>query len=67
MLRSGALNCTQVDSFMELLFPENPSLWKTDFNPVGAIDVWLAQGKRAPRAHYLTDEVRDRFLAQGND
>ena len=43
---------------MELLFPEDPALWKTDLNDVGAIDAWLAQGKRAPRAHYLTDEVR---------
>ena len=67
MLRSRALNCTQVDSFMELLFPKDPALWKTDLNDVGAIDAWLAQGKRAPRAHYLTDEVRDIFLERGND
>ena len=42
MLRSRTLNCTQVDSFMELLFPEDPALWKTDLNDVGAIDAWLA-------------------------
>nr|UNR78492.1 dehalogenase [Schizophyllum commune] len=58
-----------VDSFMELLFPEDPALWKTDLNDVGAINAWLAQGKRAPRAHYLIDEdydyMRGTFLEKG--
>ncbi|KAL1729056.1 Alpha/Beta hydrolase protein [Schizophyllum commune] len=41
----------------------------TDLNDVGAIDAWLADGQRAPRAHYLTDEdydhMRATFLEKG--
>ena len=49
----------QIDSFLNIVFPEDPSIWKTHIGPVGAIKAWLlADRKEGNGPSYLSQEVR---------
>ena len=53
-----AVNLIQqnIDSFIDIGYTDDPNLWKTDFAPLGKIRAWIAEGKTAKRASFITDE-----------
>ena len=46
----------QIDSFIALLYPHDPALWKTRMCPPGAAKASLLEGFKAPHPPYVTDE-----------
>jgi soluble epoxide hydrolase/lipid-phosphate phosphatase len=44
-----------LESFMDLVFASDPTLWKTNFAPVGKLREWLANRNRTSRATYMTE------------
>jgi len=61
----------EIESFIDLLFPEKPELWREVLGARGGIKEWLSTNKRGPRAAWLTAEVcplrtlRESALIQG--
>ncbi|CAF4077384.1 unnamed protein product, partial [Adineta steineri] len=56
------------DGFIDILYPSDPALWKTDLAPLGAIREWMTKKKRTSRASYLTDkdcEVARQVITEG--
>ncbi|CAF3738761.1 unnamed protein product [Rotaria sp. Silwood1] len=45
-----------VDSFIDLLFSNNPVEKQMDFAPVGKVREWLMNGRRTMRASYMTED-----------
>ena len=45
-----------LESFLDLVFANDPALWKTNFAPVTKLRDWLANRNRTARASYLTDD-----------
>lgn len=57
-----------LDSFIDLAFAIDPTLWRTDFAPVGKVRNWLTNGNRTTRDSYMTagDYATFRqYLAEG--
>ncbi|EPS95748.1 hypothetical protein FOMPIDRAFT_1131820 [Fomitopsis schrenkii] len=52
-----------LDSWLSLLYPPDPMLWKTDMAPKGAMKAWLLADKHAPPPSYYTEEDKKRFTA----
>ncbi|KAF8885233.1 Alpha/Beta hydrolase protein [Gymnopilus junonius] len=48
-----------IDSFYSLLFPNDPSIWKTDMAPLGKSREWIEQNKQLPLASYWTAEQKE--------
>ncbi|KAL1740252.1 Alpha/Beta hydrolase protein [Schizophyllum fasciatum] len=48
-----------LDSLFDLLFVKDTELWKTVMNPVGAIDSFIAEGKRAEVGDFVTEKDRE--------
>ena len=54
--------------FLTLVFSSDPSLWKTDFAPLGKVREWVTNGKTTIRASFLTDkdyEIYRQGIAEG--
>ncbi|KAI0047474.1 alpha/beta-hydrolase [Auriscalpium vulgare] len=51
------------DSFFSLTFPHEPSLWRDNMCPTGAIEEWLKADKTAPLPSYLTEEDKAAYKA----
>lgn len=47
----------QLDSWLSLMHPFDPTLWKTDVAVRGTMKAWLLGDKHAPLPSYLTEEV----------
>ncbi|PCH37515.1 alpha/beta-hydrolase [Wolfiporia cocos MD-104 SS10] len=45
-----------IDSFISIIFPTDPEVWKTDLCPRGGIKAWLLADKTTPLPSYLTEE-----------
>ncbi|EIN11755.1 alpha/beta-hydrolase [Punctularia strigosozonata HHB-11173 SS5] len=58
-----------IDSFLELLYPEDPALWKTHVANTGKLREWVESDSHTQRASYLTDEdyqhMRSTLLSGG--
>ncbi|CAF1475445.1 unnamed protein product [Adineta ricciae] len=57
-----------LDSFIDLAFASDSTLWKTDLAPVGKARNWLINGNRTTRGSYMTEEdyeIFRRYLAEG--
>ncbi|EPS31413.1 hypothetical protein PDE_06368 [Penicillium oxalicum 114-2] len=56
------------DSFVNLFYPGDPSLWKDHLGPLGALESWLRADRHGPKAPYITDEERHvhRQIMQGS-
>ncbi|KXN91964.1 Bifunctional epoxide hydrolase 2 [Leucoagaricus sp. SymC.cos] len=48
-----------VFGYWSLLFPNDPSIWKTDMAPLGKAREWIEQNKQLPRADYWTAEEKE--------
>ncbi|KIY48043.1 alpha/beta-hydrolase [Fistulina hepatica ATCC 64428] len=46
----------KVDALLTLLYPSDPSLWKTALCPFGGLDAYLAVGKVQPLPKWLSNE-----------
>ncbi|CAF4017616.1 unnamed protein product [Rotaria sordida] len=44
------------DSFIDLVYASDPTLWKTDFAPVGKFREWLTKGRKTIRASFMTED-----------
>jgi len=44
-----------LESFIDLAFASDPTLWKTEFAPVGKVRNWLTNGNRTTRGTYMTE------------
>ncbi|CAF1182414.1 unnamed protein product [Adineta steineri] len=44
------------DVAIDILYPSDPTLWKTDLGPLGAIREWMTKKKRTNRVSYMTDK-----------
>ncbi|KAG0652016.1 Lipid-phosphate phosphatase [Hyphodiscus hymeniophilus] len=56
------------ESFLSLVYAENPSIWKTSFAPVDGMRQWLATGSHTHLAPYITEEDEEHhYKAFGND
>ena len=53
----------QLDSWLSLIYPSDPAIWKTDMAPKGAMRAWLVADKHAPLPSYLAEEVGLALLA----
>ncbi|KAH9929177.1 Alpha/Beta hydrolase protein [Fomitopsis serialis] len=47
-----------LESFVSLLYPSDPAIWKTDMGPRGTAKAWLLSDKKTPLPSYLRDEVK---------
>ena len=59
---------SNLDSFIDLAFASDPTLWKTNFAPVGKVRQWLANGNRTTRDSYMTEDdyaTFRQYLAEG--
>ncbi|KIK99374.1 hypothetical protein PAXRUDRAFT_822790 [Paxillus rubicundulus Ve08.2h10] len=45
-----------IDSFIDVVYPADPEIWKKYLNLPGEWEAFARQGKTLPRAHYLTAE-----------
>ncbi|KAH0828013.1 Alpha/Beta hydrolase protein [Lanmaoa asiatica] len=45
-----------IDSFLDVLYPADPEIWKTYMNLPGELELFIRQKKRLSRAPYLTPE-----------
>jgi pimeloyl-ACP methyl ester carboxylesterase len=57
-----------LESFIDLAFASDPTLWKTDFAPVGKVRNWLTNGNRTTRGSYMTENdymIFRQYLAEG--
>ncbi|KDQ63387.1 hypothetical protein JAAARDRAFT_202842 [Jaapia argillacea MUCL 33604] len=57
-----------MDSFISIMFPQDPELTKTDIAPLGALKAWLLANKRTARAPFMTEEevkIQSSLLLKG--
>ncbi|KAI9789186.1 MAG: hypothetical protein M1816_006320 [Peltula sp. TS41687] len=57
---------SHTDAFFSILYTSEPSIWKTDFAPEGALRRFLTEDRRAPESDYYTPEeksIHDRIFA----
>ena len=52
----------KIDSFIDVLYPADPEVWKTYMNIPGELETFIRQKQRLERGPYLTPEVRFRHL-----
>ncbi|TFK39366.1 Alpha/Beta hydrolase protein [Crucibulum laeve] len=58
--KDSAKKCEEnIDSFYSLLFPADPTIWKTDLGPRGKIREWVENNKQGPLASYLSHEEKE--------
>lgn len=51
------ISTLQIDSFLGILYPPNPEVWKVDFAPRGAIEKCVLSNKRYFLPPYLNEAV----------
>lgn len=44
------------DRFLDLAVTNDPSIWKTDFAPLGKVREWFTNDKKVTRASFVTDQ-----------
>jgi soluble epoxide hydrolase / lipid-phosphate phosphatase len=49
-----------IDSFLDLLYAEDVTLWKEYINPLGGVDKWLSEKKRCSKGAYISEEEVER-------
>jgi len=54
-----ALSEKNIDSLYSLVFPDDPTIWKTELVPFGKAREWVEQNKQLPRAHFWTAEQQE--------
>jgi len=57
-----------VDSFIDILFPNDTTVWRTNFVLLGKLRDWLINKNRTSRASYLTDNdyaIVKQYLSEG--
>jgi len=57
-----------IDSFIDIIFPNDTTLWKTNFILLGKLRDWLINKNRTNRASYLTDTdyaIIRQYLSEG--
>jgi soluble epoxide hydrolase/lipid-phosphate phosphatase len=57
-----------LESFIDLAFATDPTLWKTNFAPVGKVRGWLTNGNRTTRDTFMTKNdyrILRGYLAEG--
>ncbi|KAF9241876.1 Alpha/Beta hydrolase protein [Melanogaster broomeanus] len=52
-----------IDSFIDVIYPADPEIWKTYVNLPGEWEAFVKQGKTLPRAPYLTAEHYEHIKA----
>jgi soluble epoxide hydrolase/lipid-phosphate phosphatase len=59
----------QWDSYLSLIFPSDPNLWKTDLCPIGGLKAWLELDRKSPLPSYVSQDEKERItkalLGQG--
>ncbi|KAF7716601.1 Bifunctional epoxide hydrolase 2 [Penicillium ucsense] len=65
---AGDIINQHVDSFIDILYPGDASLWNDHFGPLGALEAWLLADCRGPKAPYMTGDEREihRQIMHGN-
>ncbi|KAG9316768.1 Alpha/Beta hydrolase protein [Chiua virens] len=63
--REGAAGLIEanMDSFLDVLYPNDPEIWKTYMNLPGELDLFIGQKQRLATASYLTPEHYERIKA----
>ncbi|KAJ6562352.1 alpha/beta-hydrolase [Mycena capillaripes] len=56
---ASALIEKNIDSFINLLYPETPELWKSTMCVDGAARAWIESNKRTPLPPYMTEEDKE--------
>ncbi|KAL4786256.1 Alpha/Beta hydrolase protein [Aspergillus varians] len=46
------------DSFFSLFYPQDPNLWIEHVGPIGAMEAWLLQDRKAPKPEYVGESER---------
>ncbi|CAF3379454.1 unnamed protein product [Rotaria sp. Silwood2] len=57
-----------LDSFIDIIYASNTTLFRTDFLPLGKLREWVTNRKRTIRVSYLTEndyEILRQYLAEG--
>ena len=52
----------KLDSFISVLWPSDPTVWKTRVAPVGALKQTALEGWTAPTASYVSEEEKQHFI-----
>ncbi|CAG9939830.1 unnamed protein product [Clonostachys rosea f. rosea IK726] len=60
---AGSVIKNHLDSFFNLIFPENYDTWKTSFVPVGAARAWLNADTRTEDAPFVTETFKANWKA----
>ncbi|KAK7028516.1 epoxide hydrolase [Favolaschia claudopus] len=50
-----------IDSFINLLYPETPEVWKSHLSVDGATRAWIASNRITPLPSYVSEEDKDRL------
>ena len=58
--RIGLTTC-KMDSFLDVLYPQDPSVWKTLINIPGELEPFVVAGKSLPEADYFPTAVSEHF------
>ena len=59
--RIGLTTC-KMDSFLDVLYPQDPSVWKTLMNIPGELEPFVVAGKSLPEADYFPTAVSEYFV-----
>ena len=51
-----------MDSFVSLIFPYDPTIWKTRFAPTGALKQNLLENYQTPLPPYFSEEDKKHFV-----
>jgi soluble epoxide hydrolase/lipid-phosphate phosphatase len=51
----------QIESFLSILYPDDPAIWKVHMAPIGAAEAFAKSGKLAKRGEYITEDVSRSF------
>lgn len=55
---AGKLIGENPESFFSVVYPANPSIWKTAFAPINSLRDWLSSKSKTHVASYITDEEK---------
>lgn len=58
----------QPQSAFNLIYPQDPAMWKTDLAPIGKAAEWVRSGKTTPLPSWLTQEdydIHHRVFSEG--
>lgn len=58
----GLISLLQMDSFVSIMFPHDPTIVKTRFAPTGALKQSLLQNYQTPLAPYFSEEDKRFFV-----